>query len=51
MRSPTAVDDLRQHVDRRGGAVQLPAAVIRDYYRGRAGIGGETRIIGAHHAS
>jgi hypothetical protein len=43
-------DYLRQYVDRCGCTVELSAAVIRDYYRGRTGVGGATRIIGVHHA-
>ncbi len=40
------VDDLGQRVDRRGDAVELPAAVVRDDDPRRAVLAGEPRVLG-----
>ena len=44
------LDDLRQHVDRRGDAVELPAAVVRDDDPRGAVLAREARVLGGEHA-
>src|SRR5262245_54149317 len=43
------IDNAWQHIDCRSGAIQLPAAVIRNDHRGRADVRGQARIVGSHH--